>query len=342
MKRNAIVRIVLCSIALVILLGMLGIGIGIRMYMIDFAVEGSSDGYSVVTKTPTPVVESDDTVSTRLDADGIREIEIDWAAGCITILPQEGATQITVIEPKQTQEKYQMHCRQAGSKLSIEFWQEDIFIHSTDISKDLTITVPADWACDSLEIDTAAASIQTSGLTIRNVEIDSASGICNFENCAVEKFDIDTASGNVTFQGTLDRLDFDAASANCHLILNNVPYQIDMDSMSGDLTLNLPEEAGFTMEMDALSGDFTSDFATTMQNGRHVCGNGSCRITLSALSGDIDIRKHTAHHTHDDSCYAENSTCPDHDSLTATHHTHDESCYAENSTCPDRNSQHHN
>jgi len=247
MKRNAIIRIVLFSIALAVLLGILGIGIAIRMYMIDFNTEGDAEDYSSISKIPTPVVTVDESVSTLLNADSIREIEIEWAAGNITLLPQDGTSDITVSEPRQTQEKYQMRCFQQGSTLKIEFWQDTIGFHSTDISKELTILVPADWICHSLEIETGAAGIYVTDLTIREVEIDAASGVCHFENCTVTQFDIDTASGDVYFTGSLDRMDFDAASASCQLTLNNVPQQIDLDSMSGDLELTLPEDAGFSL-----------------------------------------------------------------------------------------------
>jgi len=45
--------------------------------------------------------------------------------------------------------------------------------------------------------------------------------------------------------------------------------------------------------MGALSWDFASNFETKLQNGRYICGDGSCRITISALSGDVSIQKTT-------------------------------------------------
>lgn len=287
MKRNAIVRIILFSIALFALLAILSFSLGtgsLRIWAEDFDSK--------------PMVDSGDTVSTSCDAAGIRELEIEWAAGSITIFPDEYTTKITVIEPKMNDDKYQMRCVQSGNKLGIQFHDPEhawIFRNET-VAKDLTIIVPADWNCEDLQIDAASASIQMSDLKMLDVEINGASGICNFTNCSVDDLEVNTASGDVTFNGALNQLDFKAASANCHLTLNNVPFGITMESMSGDLTLDLPEDAGFALEMDALSGEFTSDFATTMQDGRHVCGNGMCRISISALSGDVNIRKHTAHH----------------------------------------------
>ena len=82
--------------------------------------------------------------------------------------------------------------------------------------------------------------------------------------------------------------------------------------MSGDLELTLPEYCGFTVSMDAMSSDFTSDFPTTMQNGNHIYGDGSCSISIDAMSGDVAIRKGA------DAAYA--ATCTDALCTIASHH----------------------
>lgn len=308
MKRNAIIRIVLYSLALVILLGILGVGLGAKLLAVDYL---ESD----ITEDSIPLVSGEDMVSTVVDVSQIRELEIDWAAGSIRIIPDELASQITVTESKTANEKYQMRCFVKENTLHIEFCEARIGIHDTDISKDLLITVPADWQCEKLDIDAAAASVEVRDLKIISADIDAASGICWFSNCAVNDLDVDTASGDVTFIGKLNTLDVDAMSANCHLVITDgQPLSIDVDSMSGDLLLEFPDDLGFAVNMDALSSSLDCDFETVLKNGMHCHGDGGCRINLSALSGDVTIRKHSAH-THTDACYGEHSTCPD-----KTHH----------------------
>ena len=136
-------------------------------------------------------------------------------------------------------------------------------------------------------------------MTIREVDFDGASGTCEFENCTVDEMDIDTASGDIRFIGALDILDCDAASASVYAVLSNTPSRLDMDSMSGDLDITLPGDAGFTVTLDGMTSDFSSDFETTVKNGNQVCGDGRCRINIDAMSGDVTIRK------------GESSTAPD-------------------------------
>jgi DUF4097 and DUF4098 domain-containing protein YvlB len=157
-------------------------------------------------------------------------------------------------------------------------------------AKDLHITFPAGWICNSLGLDVAAANVIIQDLTIGDLDFDGASGFCSLESCHVTNVDVDAASGDLTFYGTLENLDFDGASAGCKLVLDNCPKHIELDGMSGKLDITLPSNCGFTAETGGLSFDFTTDFQTTTRNGAHVYGDGSCRIEIEALSGQVNIR----------------------------------------------------
>lgn len=227
----------------------------------------------------------------------IREIKIDWISGSVTVEPGN-VQEITFLESGNGIDKYKMVWKQSGDELVIQYSKDSstagFGLHFGDGSKDLTVTVPRGWVCDSLELDTASADLTVRDMIIREMEIDSASGTAKFENCTVSSLDVDTASGDVTFTGSLNELDFEAASASFTGVLENVPDQVKMDSMSGDLTLTLPEDAGFTVSLDAMSSDFSSDFSTVKKNKSYVCGDGHCKIDVDAMSGDVSILKQQA------------------------------------------------
>ena len=229
--------------------------------------------------------------------EAIREIKIEWISGSVTIEPGD-VQEITFLESGNGTDKYEMVWKQSGDELVIQYSKDSSIagfgLHFGDDSKDLTVTVPRGWVCDSLELDTASTDLTVRDMIIREMEIDSASGTAKFENCTVSSLDVDTASGDVTFSGSLNELDFEAASASFTGVLENVPNLIKMDSMSGDLTLTLPEGAGFTVSLDAMSSDFSSDFPTVKKNKSYVCGDGHCKIEVSAMSGDVSILKQSA------------------------------------------------
>ena len=231
------------------------------------------------------------------DPAAIREIKIEWISGSVTVEPGD-VQEITFSESGAATDRYKMVWKQSGDKLVIQNCKDSnvvgFGIHIGEGSKDLTVIVPRGWVCNSLELDTASTDLTVRDMIIREMEIDSASGTAKFENCTVSSLDVDTASGGVTFTGSLNELDFEAASASFTGVLENVPDQVKMDSMSGDLTLTLPEDAGFTVSLDAMSSDFSSDFPTVKKNKSYVCGDGHCKIDVDAMSGDVAILKQQA------------------------------------------------
>ena len=292
MKTNAIIRIVLFSLAIIVLGGILVAGIGLNMYSFDFSFgEGNTDI-------------TDGTVGTQgsVPADRVRDIKIDWVAGTITLIPDENASDITFWDEGAEDEKHQMVWKHSGDTLFIQYEKSKVYvgIQVTEESKDLTITVPAGWVCRSLEIDAASAEVQVVDLTLGEVDFDGASGICTFENCIVGELDVDTASGDLFYNGQLETLNVSSMSANCEVVLTKAPREIDLESMSGDLFLTLPEDCGFSVDMNAMSSDFSTDFETVTTNGRHVHGDGRCRIDIEAMSGDVCIYKHTGESHHSD------------------------------------------
>lgn len=268
-----------------------------------------------------------------LDPRQIREIDIEWVAGTITIEPANVDTiQVTESNPKES--KYTMVWKQTNDKLVVCFSESNhlnfnfgVTINDV-VSKDLTVLVPMGWECDSLEVAAASAALKVNNMAIREVDFDGASGVCEFENCVIEELDLDTASGDIFFTGSLEKLDCDAASASVTAVFDNVPKVIDMDSMSGDLDVTLPSSAGFTVSLDALSSDFVCDFGYSQKNDTYYRGNGECMITMDAMSGDLYIRE-----------YKEAAAAPEVPAATEIHH-HTDACTTNPDSCPD-NAAHH-
>lgn len=287
MKTNAIVRIVLFSLAIVILLGILLTGI--------FA-----DTFSFSSRIGTQFDETleNGTISSTgsVDKAEISEIDIEWVSGTIRL--QSGdVDRIEFSESGASGEDSQMVWEHSGRKLRIQFTRERFsslglgITLNNDLTKDLTITVPRDWKLEDLSITVASANVGIENVTIGEMEFDGVSGVCELTNCIINALSVDTVSGDIQFTGSLNVLDCEAVSANCSLIVTNTPSRIDLESVSGDLDLTLPEWCGFIVSMDALSGDFFSDFSVTQSNGAYVYGDGTCKISIDAMSGDVQIRK---------------------------------------------------
>ena len=294
MKNNAITRIVLWSIVIVVLLGIMCC----LMFGTPWSRRSGATESALVTAPDETMVSgwsaTVDDAKYSVSTDVVQKISIEWVSGDILIQPGD-VEEITFHEDNVNDEKYALVWKCRNNELDIRFCAENVSsffgINTVTLSKDLTIVVPRDWVCDSLEVDAASATLEVNDMTIREVDLDTASGTCEFENCTVDEIDIDTASGDIRFIGSLDTLSCDAASASVYAVLSNIPSRLDIDTMSGDLDITIPEDAGFTITMDTMSSEFSSDFDTTVKNGKQVCGDGRCRINISAMSGDVAIRK---------------------------------------------------
>lgn len=286
MKTNAIIRIVLFSLAILILLGILVAVVGFNMYVVNGRVRFDNQERVEV---PAEIINK------NVLSSEIQNLDIEWVAGSITIQKDENVTDIQITEMTPVDTKYQTICKQSGQTLKIQFCEETITFPSfgvnIDVSKDLVITVPAGWTCNKIDIDAAATEVEIHGLTINEFDFDGASGELTLDNCNIDVLDIDTASGDVEFTGTLKELEFDAASARFDGEFYECPNKLDLDAMSGDLTLVLPEYCGFDLKLDTMSGSFDSDFDFNTMGASYKSGDGACKIKVSAMSGDVSILK---------------------------------------------------
>ena len=285
MKTNAIIRIILLSLAIVILTTIL---VGALFFR-------CSPFGPKLTDYPEPTAGQMNQFEFSTD---IKRIEIEWVAGDIMIDAQEGLNTISVFESMSNDVTETMFCTTSGDTLKIQFCEDSIkfptFGINYNFSKDLHITVPSSWHCDELSIDAASSNVTINGLNINEIDFDGASGVMSIVDCNVWDLDIDTASGDVEFNGTLENLDFDAVSASFHGTVHNCPSQIEMNSLSGKLTLYLPSDCGFTVTNDSLSNKINSDFEVSFSHNAIVHGDGSCKIDVSGLADDVTINKHAS------------------------------------------------
>lgn len=275
MKANAIVRIVIYTLVILLLAGLLAAG----LYFGRFAFHSVSSSGSYITG------------SGSADASEIRNLKIDWAAGSIQIIPSD-TDQITFSEEGSAGKDERMVYEINGSTLTIRYMESGFhFGFFSNPVKNLTVCVPADWQCSRLEVNAASARLNVENLAADEMKISTASGECDFQSCIVGDLNISTASGSIRYTGALDTLDCDAASASVTAVFDNVPKSIDMDSASGALDITLPSDSSFRVTMDTMSGRFHSEFPTETTGKEYACGTGGCRIDVDSMSGDVTIRK---------------------------------------------------
>lgn len=147
-------------------------------------------------------------------------------------------------------------------------------------------------ALKTLSAGTASGDITVTAGEIAQMEGDTASGSIHITADTLGSVEIDTASGDVEITAqAVDEVEMDAASGGLTLTTDQAPREVQVDTVSGQIILHLPEDASFTAEVDTISGKWHCALPATVDGERYTCGSGMGRYSFSTASGDVTIQK---------------------------------------------------
>ena len=213
-----------------------------------------------------------------ITADQLKELDINWVSGSITVEAYDGNTiEVTETSDGDVSNDERVRSCYENGVLTVQYRKSTflLFGGTQSSGKKLHIRIPK----------TLAEGIQ-------NLSLDSVSSENTITGLSVKHCDMDTVSGDLTIDGDVRNLELDTVSGKCHLTSKVAPDNIDADSVSGDVTLKIPGDSGFTAEQDGVSGNFNSEFPTSLIDDNYVCGNGGTgKWEFDSVSGDVRIEK---------------------------------------------------
>lgn len=230
-------------------------------------------------------------------ADTLNDLEINWISGEINILPTDGAEiEIQERSSGNLEKKDKLHYLYRDGKLTIQYKESNtwfnLFSFSSQEDKKLEVKIPRRLISQlsDVRVDSTSADINISDLTTKKLSLDNVSGTVTGKNVTVsERVDSDTVSGSISMEGSLSNIDSESVSGSCTYISAVTPRSVDMESVSGDITLTLPENSNFKAEYDTVSGDFNCNFSTTNKEDSVICGDGKNDFDFETVSGDISL-----------------------------------------------------
>lgn len=280
---SAVVRIVIFVILIAVLfVSLLGgcLGFGVSELISEYFEEQ-------------PVISEGFTESTgSVSAAQVKDIEIQWVSGSITLQPGD-VDNIEFAEDSGLADKHKMVWAHNADRLVIQYMKPSVHIGVVKNvpAKHLVITVPRDWMGDQLEITSVSARIDIAQISTKSADIENVSGVCKLNQCNIAALDVETVSGEVDISGESENVTLTSVSAECSAVFSNKPGRIDLETVSGDLELILPQDCGFTLYFDGVSGKLLSDFPATVQDKRYSFGDGLCRIDAETVSGNIHLKQ---------------------------------------------------
>lgn len=286
MKASAIVRIILWLLVAAMLTGLLASVILIRSGM-DFLGGFISPATKYANEKAYTV--GGGLVSERIDA-----LEINWVDGSITVESYDG-DKVEIAEDDISNRDDMLRYRVADGKLIIQYRKSGgSLLKNWRLKKDITVRIPSDMVPDfmELEISSVSARIDVSDISAYNsVTINNVSGKVNLNHVGANWLEVNTVSGDVKADGRFYHINTDSVSGNVSVVTSEAPKDIECDSVSGDVTVSMPDNSGFEVNFDAVSGDLNSDFDLVKRGSRYIYGDGRAEYEFDSVSGDFTLER---------------------------------------------------
>lgn len=207
-----------------------------------------------------------------LAAEGVRQIEVVWVSGGVEVSLHDGEEIVFSEESAgELSERDMLRYRVRDGKLTIACCAgRRASINLPE--KRLTLRLPAALAPEELEITLVSAELAMQDVQAEKIALTTVSGNLALRGLTAQKLAIETVSG-------------EAVLAQC-----SVNRSISIDSVSGNASIQLPQEAaGFSVDFDSVSGVLQCARETARENGRQVYGDGSLIIDMDSVSGNLKI-----------------------------------------------------
>lgn len=182
-----------------------------------------------------------------------------------------------------------------GSKLKIEIeYPKTLFSWAAD--ELLDIYIPRDYR-DNVIIDVVSAEVDISNLDINNFQCKTVSGDLKIKSLGSDSLTLKTTSGDVNIMNFTGNLKANLVSGDIDVGYKVFDNNVDIKTISGKVTIDLPQNAEFYLKTNTISGEVIAKFPITiisfnkMNQLEGTVGTGDNSIIINTVSGDIYLNK---------------------------------------------------
>lgn len=242
----------------------------------------------------------------------INQLEINWMAGSVTVEVTE-ENQVYAEETEVSDDDRKMRYLVENGKLIIQYQKAKFFSFGNwSKSKDLTVYIPRNMASNMnrIDIETVSADIDISGFESKEMDFETVSGQVDIKDLITKTLDMEGVSGDIKgtgiqanilnvevvsgsthMEGVFEKAELEAVSGDLKLGCDSFIQEVNAETVSGDITLYIPKDNGFSAELDSVSGDLNTEFSVNGKGDTKVYGDGNAEFDFETVSGDVWIRK---------------------------------------------------
>ncbi|MEK5520622.1 hypothetical protein B5V89_15325 [Heyndrickxia sporothermodurans] len=146
----------------------------------------------------------------------------------------------------------------------------------------------------NMNVNMGSGQLDLENLDVKQYKHNGSSGMANLSSISTQTGEIRMSSGIVNVDGYEGELDATLSSGKLNVQMDKLEDSINVHVSSGLATLDLPDNADFTLKGKVSSGDISCDFPLESQevgnhkvNGKH--GSGKHTIDVTVSSGKVNI-----------------------------------------------------
>lgn len=169
---------------------------------------------------------------------------------------------------------------------------------SSNVKKVSVKTMSGEVTANNIDIDQLTINSMSGDITIEDsaitiTDLHTMSGDIDVTMNAAKSISMNSISGDMNFDGVSESIHAKTTSGDIDFRLENDGSDITANSVSGDIDIELANDSGYVANVKTTSGSIDlncgDEEKEVTRSGNYILGNGGARLTLSSISGDIDV-----------------------------------------------------
>ncbi len=146
-----------------------------------------------------------------------------------------------------------------------------------------------------ISLETVSGDIGLTGLSAAEVDLKTVSGDVSCAGFTAKETEIETTSGELLLNDIAGEIQLQTISGDIRIGSRTLEDSIKVNTTSGKVILEYPENAVFDLDYKTISGGFRSDFPLSQSNGgenkriQGKAGKGGADISVESVSGSLEI-----------------------------------------------------
>ncbi len=209
---------------------------------------------------------------------------------------------------------YRFECKQKGKTLYATVKKQPGISNffQTLGCPDISLYVGLNDSLKKVSVKTMSGDVNANEIGVEQLKINSMSGDINIEDSSITVAELQTMSGDIDvsmdaatsitmssisgdldFEGYCESIHAKTTSGDVDFTIENENSDITVSSVSGDINIDLSNDSGYVANAKTTAGSITlscgDEEKEVIRSGNYIMGNGGARLTLSSISGDIDV-----------------------------------------------------